>query len=295
MTEKKKTFLGYELVDLSELGFDLIAVDSWVGGPIRSKPGGTNNNDNIRSSSKALVDGMDGNDGITTGDGVDVVRGRNGDDTLNGGGGNDLLFGERHDDDLSGGAGNDVLFGGRGKDTLSGGADNDELYGGTRRDNLKGDSGNDELYGGAGKDRLFGVAGDDVLDGGAARDILTGGADDDFFVLDLDGARNEYDIVADWLTGADKIRVDTATGTETDIATLFANAQIGAATGVSRAALTIRGVKNGNQEDTAIYSLGADGIVGSTGDATLGRGDDVLLMVLVDWSDTLTISHFDIV
>jgi len=57
----------------------------------------------------------------------------------------------------------------------------------------------------------------------------------------------------------------------------------------------LRGAKNGNGDDTGIYGYGADGIVGSTGTTTLGQGDDVLLMILEDWSGTLAISHFDIV
>jgi hypothetical protein len=57
-----------------------------------------------------------------------------------------------------------------------------------------------------------------------------------------------------------------------------------------------RGVENdGSQDDTAIYGYGDDGIVGSAGDTILGNGDDVLLMVLVDWDGTLAISHFDVI
>lgn len=251
-----------------------------------------------------------GGDTITTGDGNDVVRGRKGNDMISGNGGDDILDGGEHADTIDGGAGNDMLFGGHGEDTLTGGAgddflrggqsrdkleggaDNDELFGGGGRDSLKGGIGNDTLNGGNGKDRLSGGAGDDVLDGGGSRDVLVGGAGNDKFVLTP--SASGLNIVTDWQTGADQIRIDTTAGNEADLNALRSASNIGFTTGDFSSDADVRGNRSG-QDDTAIYSYGADGIAGSTGNTTLGEGDDVLLMVLVDWSGTLDISHFDIV
>jgi Ca2+-binding RTX toxin-like protein len=75
-----------------------------------------------------FLDGGNGNDVFTTGDGIDVLFGRAGDDTLNGGGGNDTLFGDVGNDYLIGGDGNDSLGGAVGADTLIGGAGSDSFY-----------------------------------------------------------------------------------------------------------------------------------------------------------------------
>ncbi len=365
MTEKKKTFLGYELVDLSELGFNLIAVDAYISGPIRSRPGGTDNNDNIRTSSNSEVNGMDGND---------IVRGdksnRSHASELNGGADNDLIIGYGGADIIDGGAGidrmvieienagafsfdataatryteseekifsvsdsgdyqrvtidganahfkniesfaikandgndtittgdgNDVVRGRDGNDTLNGNGGNDLLFGGSGKDILDGGADNDKLFGEGGKDTLNGGAGNDVLNGGKGKGYFTGGAGNDTFVMS--GRKvGSFDSVNDWLTDADMIQIDTTAGSETTLAALMSSANIGFTTGdfakKSRKAGSSTNDKNVN--DTAIYGYGADGIAGSSGDTTLGQGDDVLLMILEDWSGTLAISHFDIV
>ena len=75
-----------------------------------------------------FIDGGNGSDLFTTGDGIDVLFGRAGDDTLNAGGGNDTLFGDVGNDYLIGGDGNDSLGGAIGADTLIGGAGSDSFY-----------------------------------------------------------------------------------------------------------------------------------------------------------------------
>ncbi|WP_417709381.1 cadherin domain-containing protein [Roseibium aggregatum] len=75
------------------------------------------------------VDGVGGDDTITTGDFDDRIDGgaNGGNDTLDGGGGNDLIFGRGGADDIYGGAGNDTIIGGTGNDTLNGG-DGSDLF-----------------------------------------------------------------------------------------------------------------------------------------------------------------------
>lgn len=77
------------------------------------------------------LNGMDGDDWLSTDHGADALIGGNGNDTLFGGGdpdvltgdaGNDVLFGGTYDDRLFGGAGNDRLHAGQGADTMTGGS-----------------------------------------------------------------------------------------------------------------------------------------------------------------------------
>jgi hypothetical protein len=72
--------------------------------------------------------GLDGNDTITGGPGVDYVEGNAGNDTLTGSAGDDTLLAGSGNDTLSGGVGNDTLLAqpsDAGADTLNGDADND--------------------------------------------------------------------------------------------------------------------------------------------------------------------------
>lgn len=102
----------------------------------------------------ARIDGLAGNDRLTSG------RDR---DNLFGGLGNDTLNGMDGSDRLDGGAGHDILIGGQGLDVLLGGAGHDLL---------RGDSGNDTLSGGTGNDTLRGGDGLDVLTGGGGADVF---------------------------------------------------------------------------------------------------------------------------
>ncbi len=102
---------------------------------------------------------------------VDTVKAK----VLQGTDGNDGISGFASDDVINGGAGNDSIWGGYGADTLSGGEGDDRLYGG---------NGNDTLNGGDGRDTLYGENGDDTLRGGAGSgDNLFGGAGNDTYLF----------------------------------------------------------------------------------------------------------------
>jgi serralysin len=64
------------------------------------------------------------------------------------------------------------------------------------------------MLGGAGGNRLFGEEGADTLNGGAGNDTLTGGGGADAFILaNAPGAANE-DLITDFTSGVDKLRLD---------------------------------------------------------------------------------------
>ncbi len=109
--------------------------------------------------------GTNGNDTINGGNGDDDISGGNGNDTLNGNGGDDEIDGGNGNDDIDGGSGDDEIDGGNGEDTIDGGDDDDIIYGGNGGDTLFGGDGNDELYGQNGNDHLTGGGGDDLIDG----------------------------------------------------------------------------------------------------------------------------------
>ncbi len=96
------------------------------------------------NSVNALFDTGDGN--------VFVEALESDDDLLNGGDGNDTLSGGEGDDILRGAAGDDTILGGEGNDALNGGSGNDTLLGGQGDDFFVGIGGTDIIDGGAGID-----------------------------------------------------------------------------------------------------------------------------------------------
>lgn len=78
-----------------------------------------------------LVLGLDGNDTIRGGGGLDVFWGGEGNDTLIGGNGENRLHGQNGDDTISGGTQADFLRGLAGNDTINGGGGNDYVDLGT--------------------------------------------------------------------------------------------------------------------------------------------------------------------
>lgn len=140
---------------------------------------------------------------------------------INGQAGNDDIYLDHgnFNDTLHGGSGNDTMNGGGGDDRLLGGSDHDLLFGSAGNDYLSGGTGNDILKGdnGAtptffhGEDTLYGGSGSDILRGGGRADYLHGGTGADVFVYEViaDSTMNEFDTIADFLRGVDKIDVST--------------------------------------------------------------------------------------
>jgi Ca2+-binding RTX toxin-like protein len=238
--------------------------------------------------------GGSGSDWLFGGGGVDILYGGADADFMDGGAHWDTLYGEGGNDTMYGREGNDTLYGGVGNDRLYGGEDHDLLFGDRGEDVLRGEFGNDLLYGGLGEDILYGGSDDDflsggenndTLDGGDGVDTLFGGAGEDIFVLHHEFSDVAHrDDVADFTSG-DRILVNTRSGRETSLAAL-------------REALNIDWTQSSdfsnstssNQsrlDDTLVYSRGAD--------RTFGTRDDILLMVLEDYTEELTVADFFIV
>ncbi|MBD2552195.1 hypothetical protein H6G51_02780 [Limnothrix sp. FACHB-708] len=150
------------------------------------------------------------------------VVGLNGNDTITGSSENDFFNGNRGNDVLLGGDGIDQIRGGKDSDSIDGGAGNEIILNGNDGNDLvRGGEGNDTVNGGRNSDLLFGDNGDDQLSGDFGQDILTGGAGADSFVLRADRdttaglsntatSANSADIVADFVLGTDKIRLNTS-------------------------------------------------------------------------------------
>ena len=150
-----------------------------------------------------LMIGGDGNDNMTSGDGLDVMMGGAGNDTMTAGDGIDVMFGGSGDDTMDGGDGGhilvaiqgvpmpipfgNVMFGGDNDDTMSSGGrteflEIDLIFGGLCDDRIfAGDGLLDLVFGGKGNDYLDGQAGMDFVFGGDGNDIVHGGAG----ILDL--------------------------------------------------------------------------------------------------------------
>lgn len=183
------------------------------------------------------VDGLAGNDSITTLNGADVVRGNAGNDTISTGAGDDVItFSGSKDgvDAVDGGEGTDrvhaladntivglrsinnvevisangftgvSIAGSTGADTLNFAATMlvgiVKVDGGTGSDNITGSAAEDTILGGDGNDTLNGGAGNDWLDGGKQNDVLTGGAGMDSFFFD-NAKTSGFDRITDFGTG----------------------------------------------------------------------------------------------
>lgn len=148
---------------------------------INSGPGGVPNSQGLQFAD--LVLGLDGNDTITGGGGLDVFWGGNGNDTLIGGAGENRQHGQNGNDQLTGGNFGDYLAGNNGIDQIQGLGGADYIFGGANGDILRGGAGNDTIEAGHGDDQVFGDAGNDVINGWIDDDTIDGGTGSDIAVL----------------------------------------------------------------------------------------------------------------
>jgi Ca2+-binding RTX toxin-like protein len=142
-----------------------------------------------RGGNDQLFGGLGGN-GLSGGDGNDVLHAETGLAAgLGGGAGVDRLYGSAFDDIIDGGAGDGYIEGGDGNDLISGGDANDTIYGGDGTDTIAGNGGNDyidagdgghatgvfqQLFGNDGNDQLIGGSGQDYFDPGEGTDVVDG-------------------------------------------------------------------------------------------------------------------------
>lgn len=125
----------------------------------------------------------------------------------------DLINGTELADDVRGFDGSDTLYGNGGDDVIRGGTatpadplawDGDDL--------IDGGAGNDKAFGGSGNDVIIMGDGDDTADGGRGDDVLMGGDGLDTFMIrqfagDEEGFGGNYDEIADFTVGTDKLNV----------------------------------------------------------------------------------------
>ena len=162
--------------------------------------------------------------------------------------------------------------------------DNDDQNGRTdnRNDNQWRLYGPDRLL--AGSERKLdwhGSSGNDYIAGGAGNDIFNGGIGNDRFVLELGSAARAKDAVTDFASG-DKLRVDTANGNETTLTAL-------------QNAADIRWTNNTNEATGSTNDAAVNDTVIYWKNGTPSNSDDVVIMVLEDYTTALTMTDFEIV
>ncbi|MGB0342001.1 MAG: hypothetical protein ACPGGG_01050 [Parvibaculales bacterium] len=166
-------------------------------------------------------------------------------------------------------------------------------------EDLTGFFGDDVLSGDYKVNYLRGGQGNDRLDGRGNADVLTGGSGADKFVLTLDAGLRAADVIVDFRdSGQDKIEIGL---TSTQITTINAASDNAAKLTALKNASNIGWTSNSNvttnlssnnasENDTAIYYLGADGVLGGT-----GSNADELVMVLEDYDTALVFSAFTLI
>ena len=138
--------------------------------------------------------------------------------TIKGGLNNDTLYGAGGNDVITTGAGTNTAGGNKGNDTITGGSGADTIAGDAGADSLTGAGGADTITGGAGNDTINSGDGVDVVTGGAGKDTITLGSGKDtvVFTADSDSAGANFDVVTDFVSGTDNIRLThTMLSTET--------------------------------------------------------------------------------
>ena len=222
------------------------------------------------------------NEGEAAGDtynSIENLTGSGHDDTLQGDDDPNTIVGLAGNDVLDGLAGNDVLDGLAGNDVLNGGDGVDTIYGGAGNDTLSGGAMIDFIFGGPGNDNIQGGDGNDNIDGGAGSDTMTGDGGNDFFELEI--THSDKDIVTDFAKG-DRIQVDTTAGTESTLVAL-------------KAAADIDWVNTANHDTgtTTNDSTANDTVISDT-QGTTDTADDVVIMVLEDYTGELVIGDFSL-
>jgi hypothetical protein len=212
---------------------------------------------------------------------------------------NDQISGLRGEDNLRGYLGDDVIYGREGSDTLYGDLGNDQLYGGPGHDHLYGNP-SVLMFGGSNAPQYDQID-NDLLDGGSGVNRLVGGPGNDIFVLyqgpHRPGSKN-VNTVNDFSSGTtsgdasyngtnrggqDRIRIDTATGLENNLAAIKSSLGIDwrKSSEYDNTAPNPRGTNDVNIDDTIIF--------------TTINGEEVFLMILEDFNIDLTINNFDVV
>jgi len=76
--------------------------------------------------------------------------------------------------------------------------------------NLTGNAADNRLFGNDGANIIKGGAGSDILSGGSGKDKLTGGDGNDIFLFQSSLSKKDIDVINDFVSGSDKIRLSSA-------------------------------------------------------------------------------------
>ena len=244
---------------------------------------------------------------ITTSGGDKVIYGNDGNSEIQSGSGDDVIYGGKGNDLIEGWVGNDIIYGGAGDDRLFGIANagrsindidgGDILYGGEGNDYLSGAQGDDRHYGGEGNDTFYDYKGDDWFFGGRGIDIIDGGDGYDIFYLDIEeveaGNTNVIeDFVRDGQRGIDRIRVDVSGADKTAIESLTTDAmKLDKLKELADIRWTSAHINAG---DTRSDSQSVRNTVIYNTLGTENKNDDIILMVLEDFTHELTFEMFEV-
>lgn len=142
-------------------------------------------------------------------EGATYLRGEEGDDLIVGSPKFDDINGNQGNDSGSGGDGDDWVVGGRDNDVLAGDAGSDLVYGNLGSDTCDGGLGSDVVRGGQDNDVVYGGAGDDFVSGDRGADTMTGGLGADIFHTFGDAG---LDRVTDFsMAAGDRVQLDPGT------------------------------------------------------------------------------------
>lgn len=155
---------------------------------------------------------------------------------------------------------------------------NDVIDGNDRQNRISGNDGADRLSGLAGQDVLKGGAGNDILNGGAGRDTLTGDAGKDVFLFDTANGGNAFDIVSDFASAWDRIRLD-----RTVFADIGGKGQLDAGLFHAGAAATATTDRIVFDRDTGLLSYDDDGSGGHAAQVIARLGGDTNLVAGDIW------------
>ncbi len=160
-------------------------------------------------------DDIDGNGNelanVITGNGGDnILDGKLGADKMLGGEGNDTYYVDKGDvvTELAD-QGNDTVHTALSSYTLTAHVEK-LIYEGIATFKGTGNALDNQITGGIGKDALTGGLGNDTLTGGLGNDVLDGGSGNDIFVFDTAPGVTNIDTIKGFLSGTDKIQLDTA-------------------------------------------------------------------------------------
>ena len=188
--------------------------------------------------------------------------------TVTGGLNADTIYGAAGNDVISGGAGVNVIGGNKGNDTITDGSGASTLAGDAGADTITAAGGADAITGGAGNDIIDGGDGADTITGGAGKDTITlgGGIDTVIFSADSDSAGANFDVISDFVSGTDNLRL-----THTMLATesVFTLSDKGDAASDG----TLPGILDGVIGSAAFITEGTAIAIDTTGDGLVNAND----------------------